>query len=64
MCFLAGVHAPGQPHLLEAAAVLGEAPEFALQVHDAGFPPDHLNPHLIVLLLQLADLFPVLVLFD
>lgn len=55
---------PAEPHLVQAAAVLGQAPELALQVDDAGFPPDHLDPHLIVLLLQLTDLFPVLVLFD
>lgn len=52
------------PHLVEAAAVPGEAPQLALQVDDAGFPPDHFDPHLVVLLLQLADLLPVLVLLD
>lgn len=52
------------PHLVEAAAVPGEAPQLALQVDNAGFPPDHFDPHLIILLLQLADLLPVLVLLD
>lgn len=59
-----GGAAPNSPHLVEAAAVPGEAPELALQVDDAGFPPDHLDPHLVVLLLQLADLLPVLVLLN
>ena len=54
----------GPAHLLEGAAVLGEAPQLALQVDDAGLPPHHLDAHLVVLLLQLADLLPVLVLFD
>lgn len=51
-------------HLVEGAAVLGETSQLALQVHDAGFPPHHLNPHLVILLLQLADLLPVFVLLD
>lgn len=39
-----GGAAPSRTHLVEAAAVPGEAPELALQVDDAGFPPDHLDP--------------------
>ena len=55
---------PVQPHLVEAAAVLGQAPKLALQVDDAGLPPDHLDSHLVIPLLQLSDLLPVLVLLD
>ena len=35
--------APAPTHLLEGAAVLGEAPQLALQVDDAGLPPHHLD---------------------
>lgn len=51
-----------EPYLVEEVAVLGEAAQFALQVDDARLLPHHLNPQLIIPLLQLPDLLPVFIL--
>lgn len=51
-------------YLVEEVAVLGEAAQFALQVDDARFLPHHLDPQLVVPLLQLPDLLPVFILLN
>lgn len=53
-----------QPYLVKEVVVLGEAPEFALQVDDARLLPHHLDSELVVPLLQLPDLLPVFILLN
>lgn len=50
-----------QPYLVMKIIVLREPPEFALQVNNTSFLPDHLNSEFIISLLQLSNLLPVFI---